>query len=67
MTGDEGRLRLHRPVASGRVQVCVADARGVDADEGVEGGAELRLGHLFDFESLFEVFNDDGFHSLTSV
>src|SRR6185369_17063535 len=33
VAGDQGERRLHRPVAVSRVDVCVAEARGLDLDE----------------------------------
>lgn len=56
VTRNEGRCRLHRPVASSRVKVRVADPRRVDLDENL---SDSRFGdeHFLNFER-FSEFTD---------
>ncbi|MGY4623547.1 hypothetical protein ACVWY3_001303 [Bradyrhizobium sp. USDA 4486] len=61
MAGNEGRHRLHRPVAVGGVQVGVADAARFDLDQDL-ARTGLRHRHILDHQRLAELFDDGGFH-----
>jgi hypothetical protein len=63
VAGDERRLRLHRPVALGGVEVGVADAGRLHRDLDLAGAG---LGHrdLIDGERLAELPHDGSLHRL---
>jgi len=66
MAGNEGRVRLDRPVAIGGVQVGMADAGRFVLDEDL-ARSRLRNGHLLDHQRLAEFTDDGSFHHLGHV
>ena len=66
MAGDEGGLRLHRPVALSRVQVRVADAAGFGLDQDLAGtwAGDIHFPH---HEWLAEFDDDRSLHFLGHV
>ncbi|MNQ98330.1 hypothetical protein D3C85_1140150 [compost metagenome] len=63
MARNEGRVRLDRPVALGRVQVGVADAGGLDLHLDHAGARRGDRGVL-DHQGLAELTHDGGLHGL---
>ena len=61
MTGNEGRLRFHRPVALGCVQIRVTHARCLDLDLDL-AGAGLGYRRFLDNQRLAEFAHNCGFH-----
>jgi hypothetical protein len=57
----EGRVRFHRPVAHGGMQIGVANARGADADQDLTG-ADLWHRHLANVERTAEGGDNGGLH-----
>jgi hypothetical protein len=61
VTGDERGSRLDRPVAVGRVDVGVAQARGLDLDKDLSR-AGLGVRHILEAERLGEIVDNGCFH-----
>jgi hypothetical protein len=66
VTRDQRQFRLDRPVAVRGVDVCVAEATGLDPDEHLTV-ARLRHGDVLDAQRLGEVIDDGGLHGVFSL
>jgi GTP cyclohydrolase I len=63
MTGNEGKARLDGPVAVSGMDVCVAEPRGLDANNHLTV-TRCRDGTFLDDEWLTEIMNNCCFHQI---